>query len=97
MVSYHVTSVCSFSCRSLSAKHCGLCDKCVMVFDHHCKSLMSIDEGLNSVRFTCGREGIGGATANAGVVLFTPSDPEQSSCVGNGTTVLAMVQQREGA
>lgn len=59
-------------------------------------SLMSIDEGLNSVRFTCGREGIGGTTANAGVILFTPSDPVPPSCAGNGTTVLIVVQQAGG-
>jgi len=58
--------------------------------------LMSIDEGRNSIRFTCGSEGIRGTTANAGVVLFTPSDPVQPSCVGNGTTVLVVVQQGEG-
>lgn len=59
-------------------------------------SLLSIDEDRNSISFTCGRVGIRGTTANAGVILFTPSDPMHPSCVGNGTTVLVVVQRGEG-
>ena len=58
--------------------------------------LLAIDEHLNSVRFTCGSLGIRGITANAGVVLFSPSDPVQPGCDGNGTTVFVVVQRGAG-